>query len=198
MAEARDLLAEPSSYLRYLPAIYQDDLFLGRFLRIFEDILAPIHRTVRTVPQSFDPRLAPQPLLDILAGWVGTAKLDRCSEERWRHLVSQTIWLHRWRGTKKGLRLVLELTTGRRPLITEYGSSFTLGQDASLGLNTAVEGTSGPHINVTFTCTPENIDIEFVTGIIRDYKPGHVTFGVSFRPLANEDDNEGTLALPGN
>ncbi|HET6261971.1 MAG TPA: hypothetical protein VFG99_06990, partial [Chloroflexia bacterium] len=33
---------EPSDLLRYLPAIYSADPFVGRFLHIFEDVLDPI------------------------------------------------------------------------------------------------------------------------------------------------------------
>ena len=42
-----------SSYLEYLPALYQDDEFMGQFLLIFESILKPIENTVNNAPYYF-------------------------------------------------------------------------------------------------------------------------------------------------
>lgn len=172
--------AKPSSYLSYLPAVYQQDPFLGEFLSIFEEILKPIQRTVGGLPTIFDPRLAPEPMVNFLATWVGSHRPAGCPDDSWRQTVRQTIWLHRWRGTKRGLRRALEIITGERPLITEFGGTLAIGNDASLGINTVVTDASGSHITVTFLCSPDDVDIVLIAGIIRQYKPAHVTFDVAF------------------
>lgn len=51
----------PSSYLRYLPAIFTADEFVGRFLRIFEDVLQPISAMVDNQPYYWDPLTTPGP-----------------------------------------------------------------------------------------------------------------------------------------
>jgi phage tail-like protein len=173
---------EPSTYLRYLPAIYQDDPFLGRFLRIFEEINSPIQAMVDTLPEWFDPRLAPPTMLERLASWVGAQWPARLPEPRWRQLVPYILFLHRWRGTKRGVRLALEVATGQAPLITEYAEGLVLGPDATLGLNTALKEGKALHFQVVFDCLPEEVDRTLVQCIIGAYKPAHVSYSVAFRP----------------
>lgn len=167
-------------YIRYLPAIYQRDPFLSSFLRIFEEVLSPIQEMVSTLPQRFDPGLAPSPMLEILATWVGEQWRAPLAEGPRRRVLKQAIVLHRWRGTKRGLRLALELATGRRPLITEYGRGMVLGTDSTLGLNTQLEDGTAAHVNVTFTCTSEEVDRAVVNDIISRYSPGHVSYSIIF------------------
>jgi phage tail-like protein len=182
MENGRDHEEKASTYLRYLPAIYQDDPFLGRFLRVFEEILCPIQTMVNALPEMFDPRLAPPVMLERLASWVGSQRPVGSPETRWRQLVRQTLWLHRWRGTKRGLRAALEATTGRRPLITEYAAGLVLGPDATLGRNAALEGGRPLHFDVMFDCSPDAVDKTLIDDIIRGYKPAHVSYTLTFRP----------------
>ena len=49
-----------SSWLQYLPAIYSDDEFMGRFLLIFESLLAPIVWRIDSIDLYFSPETAPQ------------------------------------------------------------------------------------------------------------------------------------------
>ena len=44
-----------STYLDYMPGIYDGSDFLGRFLLIFESILGPLDRTVGNIHHYFDP-----------------------------------------------------------------------------------------------------------------------------------------------
>src|SRR5438876_1086197 len=64
----------PSSYLRFLPAIYAADEFVGRFLRIFEDVLDPVAVKIDDLPYYFDPMVAPPDLLNWMARWVDLAE----------------------------------------------------------------------------------------------------------------------------
>ena len=56
-----------STWMQYLPAPYQGDAFLERFLLIFESITEPIERTIGSVASYFDPRVAPEEMLPWLA-----------------------------------------------------------------------------------------------------------------------------------
>ena len=70
-------LLAPSRLMEYLPTLYQGDDFLGRFLRIFEDIIDPIERTIDNVGDSLDPRLAPDEFLPWLSSWMGAPAQHR-------------------------------------------------------------------------------------------------------------------------
>jgi phage tail-like protein len=174
---------ESNTYLQYLPAIYQDDPFLGRFLGIFAEVISPIQVMVNTLPERFDPRLAPPTMLERLASWVGAQWPARLPPSEWRQLVAHTLLLHRCRGTKRGLRLALELATGRAPLINEYADGMVLGPDAALGVNTGLaEGRRALYFHVVFDCAEEEVDRSLVQNIMNAYKPAHTCFSVTFRP----------------
>lgn len=111
--------ATRSNYLDYLPGIYQESEFLGRFLLIFEHILSPIDRTVANISHFFDPDLAPVDMVPWLGSWLGVVVDARIPEERRRELVRAAPDLYRWRGTRRGLREYLRLYTGIEPEVTE-------------------------------------------------------------------------------
>lgn len=176
---------QPSVLLQYLPAIYSNDPFVGRFLRIFEDLHMPLRYAAAALPLYFDPAVAPGPMREILAGWVGAedrAVAGRMPPEAWGRLIRESVELHRWRGSKRGLRRALELATGRTPLITDYGEGLVLSRDARLGTNTALEDGAPFEFTVTFECEPDEIDAALVDAIIRRHRPAHVTHAVAFAP----------------
>ncbi len=108
-----------SSYLTYLPGIYHNNHFLGRFLLIFESILGPLDRTVENMHHYFDPFVTPPEAVDWLGTWVGLALDERWPEDRRRELISEAVNLYQWRGTKRGLSEFLRLYTGVEPEIIE-------------------------------------------------------------------------------
>lgn len=116
-----------SSYLEHLPGIYRDSDFLGRFLLIFEDILAPLERTIDNIPDYLDPRIAPADFVPWLGSWLGLVLDDRWPAQRRRELVARASDLYRRRGTRRGLREFLALYTGFEPEIAE----LTLSEVAS-------------------------------------------------------------------
>ena len=177
-------LRPASDYLRYLPALYWEDGFLGRFLSIFEDILTPIQVAVNGLPQQFDPALSSSPMLELLAGWVGADRLDGLDEKKWRRLIKAGLVLHGSRGTKKAMRMALEIMTGHRPFITEYSSGLVLGEDASLGLNTSLDSGAPLRFHVAFDCEASDVDTALVHTMIQRYKPAHVTYTVWYRSEA--------------
>jgi len=120
-----------SRYLEYLPGIYQDNDFLGRFLLIFESILEPIERTVGNVHHLHNPDLTPPETLRWIASWLGVVLDPRWPVERQRDLVRGATDLYGWRGTRRGLSTVLRLATGATPEITEY-TAADVSRDRSL------------------------------------------------------------------
>src|SRR3954454_7287267 len=67
-----------SSYLQYLPAIFHQDPFIGRFLLAFEAVLsgpgyadqAGLEQLIGDLPAYVDPQTTPEEFLPWLAGWV--------------------------------------------------------------------------------------------------------------------------------
>jgi phage tail-like protein len=175
---------EESTYLRYLPAIYRQDMFVGRFLRIFEDVLTPVQGLVNTLTFQFDPTVASPAMMALLASWVGADPPEGLDEISARRFVKQSMTIHRSRGTKEALRAALDLVTGRRAYITEYSPGLVLGEDASLGLNTALEDGAPLRFHVAFDCAEDEVDPRMVHAIIQRLKPAHVGYTISFRPAA--------------
>jgi phage tail-like protein len=112
-----------STYLDYLPGMFTDNEFLGRFLLIFESILSPLDRTVGNLGHYFDADLAPADVLPWLGGWVGLVLDDRWPEGRRRDLIRSAAELYAWRGTRRGLSTFVRLYTGITPEIVEPTSA---------------------------------------------------------------------------
>ncbi|HYV11876.1 MAG TPA: phage tail protein [Pyrinomonadaceae bacterium] len=133
------------TYLRYLPAVYQENEvskeFLGRYLSLFETLFSGLEATIETIPDVFDPERTPKEFLDWLAQW-----LDLGIEEDWkpevkRQLIRKASSLYQKKGTPAALTEFIEIVTGRRPLIREsfqVERPFILGEGRSLGNETYV------------------------------------------------------------
>lgn len=136
-------------YLQYLPAIYREDEFMGRFLMVFESFWAPILRQINGLSFYFDPRMTPSDFLPWLASWLGLVLDERWPEESLRKLLCSAALLYRKRGTKQGLQDYLELFTGAEAKIIEHRAfNFRLGPEARLGPGIALGTGNQPH---TFT-----------------------------------------------
>lgn len=130
---------EQSSYLNYLPAVFQRDvdevevLFIGRLLRAFEGVLSGlrdperpgleeivdrIHTYFDPGPGKNDSDRAPAEFLEWLASWVALSLREDWDEEQKRRFIRQVVPLYRWRGTKRGLEQMLGIYTGGKATIT--------------------------------------------------------------------------------
>lgn len=174
----------PSTYLRYLPAIFSRDDFLGRFLRIFESILDPLDRQIDGLEHYLDPDLAPDRFLPWLASWLDVAVDDRWPRERQVALIRAAPQLHRWRGTARGLREHLRLYLGVVPEIEETAGGLRLGPSTQLGFRTIL-GESGPRHHFTVTLRvpdPSAVDYSNVAALIDAQKPAHCTYTLTILP----------------
>lgn len=183
-----------SSYLQYLPAPYQADLFLGRFLLIFEAILGPIEQTIDMLVHYFDPRLTPAEFLPWLASWVGVELDENWPLARRRDLVYWAVTLYRWRGTRRGLREHLRLYTGRTPLIVENFDGLRLGQDGLLSENASLGVSRHNWLNIIVLADrPPDFEERVVRQIIEFQKPAHVGYTLEIRsangmPVSGHND----------
>lgn len=111
------------SYLRHLPAVYQEDEasrdFLERFLSIFETSLSNIERQIDQIVRYFDGEVAPPEFLPWLASWLAIAVDDNWTEIQLRQLIQKAPQLYQQRGTREGIAATVEIFTGSRPLVVE-------------------------------------------------------------------------------
>jgi phage tail-like protein len=108
-----------SLYLRYLPGIFQESDFLGRYLKIFETIWEPQEWRIDHVSMYFDPHTCPPELLEWLASWLDLAVNNHWPEARRRRLLAEATDLYRWRGTRYGMTRMIEVCTGLTPDISD-------------------------------------------------------------------------------
>ncbi len=122
-----------SNYQQYLPAILQEEVFLGRFLLAFEKILSGLDETpnqaqnqaqiitgksqnlpgleeiIDLIHLYFNPQETPEEFLPWLAGWVALSLRDDWKVEAKRAFIQKIVGLYSLRGTKQGLIEILGL-----------------------------------------------------------------------------------------
>lgn len=112
-----------NSYLRYLPAIYQDDpssqKFLDEFLSIFETLLTNQENKINHISRYFDFETTPYEFLPWLSNWVATIFDESWSEEKKREFLKKSFKIYKKRGTREGIQDILKIYTGYRPKIRE-------------------------------------------------------------------------------
>ena len=116
-----------STYQQYLPALLQEDVFVGQFLLAFEKILSGLDETpskeqiitaktqnppgleeiIDNIHLYFNPEKTPEEFLPWLAGWVALSLRNDWKVEVKRAFILQIVGLYRLRGTKAGLEKIL-------------------------------------------------------------------------------------------
>jgi phage tail-like protein len=167
-----------SSYLQYLPPLYRDDEFMGKYLLIYEDTMKSLENSVNNMALYFDPLLTPESLLSWLAFWMDLVLDSTWPLERRRELVKSAGELYRWRGTKRGLTDYLRIYTGSVPEILEYIPGMSLDDETKLGINTKLGSSgTGHHFTVSFELDGERgINIDTIRSIIDSQKPAHTSY----------------------
>lgn len=153
-----------SRYLKYLPSIYQESDFLGRYLLIMESIWEPLERRQDHISMYFDPQTCPTRFLVWLASWLDLSMNERWPEERRRRLLAEATDLYRWRGTRYGMARLIEVCTGIVPEVTDL----------------TAEGGSDPWPCVfrVRVRVPQGggVDRELIESLVRAHKPAHAGY----------------------
>jgi phage tail-like protein len=99
------------SYLRYLPAVYQENKaskdILERFLSLFETFFNQIDEFAFT--KYIDPQATPDDFLPWLASWLALKYDDNWPRENFRKLLKKAPYLYKMRGTRKGLEEIISI-----------------------------------------------------------------------------------------
>lgn len=179
-------------YGQFLPALYREVDFIGRFLKIFEETFEPSVHMLEAMWAYLDPLTSPAALIAFLAQWVGWEMIPGIDLNRTRQLVRNAISIYRLRGTREGLRFYLHLYTGL-PLdedlldesdkhiciIEPFGAGFILAQ-SSLGVDTVLGGGRPFYFTVRLRPEPNSAPLnqDIIHTIIEQQKPVHCTYNL--------------------
>ncbi len=185
-------LRRKGSYLKYLPAVYERDPFMGRFVMLFESLWAPIDAQIDNLADYFDPMLTTLPMLKWLADRLDLKVDDELPVAVVRRLVAKAVPLYRRRGTRSGLQELLEIYSGGQVQIVERrANNLRLGKSARLGHGVALGVRNQPHTFTLYIKLPpipedpaapqlaerqRNRRRERIRALIELEKPAHVTY----------------------
>lgn len=151
------LYNQASRYMGSLPLIFHESDFLRRYLLLFEAIWEPLEYRQDHIQLYFDPRTCPVPLINWLAQWFGLPINPHWPEGRRRQVLAQMFDLYRWRGTRHGLALMIELCTGVAPEIDDGATPFVF--------------------NVRLKLPPgHRVARDFLQELIESHKPAHAGY----------------------
>jgi len=99
--------------MEQLPAIYQReetnrDSFLRGLVGVLETTTHGLDAKIGAIGRQIHPSTAPEPWLDFIARWLGVPWDDGLTFEQKRAIVMRAAELTKWRGTRRGLELLLE------------------------------------------------------------------------------------------
>jgi len=158
---------ELSSYLAYLPAVYREQEFLGRFLKGFEKLLsgidddvqadsaptAGIEAVIDDIAAYFDPAAVP-PFVQgspeqvdsyelervrWLASWVALELRPDWELEKCRQLIQEIVSIYPLRGTRAGLEKYLNIYVPGGATVNDQITPFQLGYSSTVGADTALD-----------------------------------------------------------
>jgi phage tail-like protein len=187
-----------SSYLSYLPATFQVDPFLGRFLLAFERLLSGLatheNPTTLTIPDgleqtydamynNFDPNATPANFLPWLASWVATSLREDWNEALRRRFIASMASLYSRRGTKGYLA----------ELLSVYLDNSTVVVDDS--------DPTPYYFTVSFSVSsdPDTVtsSAQLAQAIIDQEKPAHTFYQLNVRFPTMQIMNNPTPTQPG-
>jgi phage tail-like protein len=173
-------LHNPDPLIRSMPAIYQGQEFLERFLSVFDTQLAPLLLALESQQAYFSPGTTPEDFLPWLASWVALPLDENWTEQQQRRMIREAVQLLRWRGTVHGLELLLVayLGVGAHQVTVEDSG----GVRWSGAPGTAVPGENPPTVKVTVrTHRTDEIHEARLRALVADAVPAHVGIEVDIR-----------------
>jgi phage tail-like protein len=172
-------LASPVPFIDRLPAVLQDDEFLGRFLSAFDDAVAPVFVTLDGLAGYVDPRLAPPDFLEWLGSWVGIEFEANWSDAQRRDAVVRAVSIHARRGTLAGVTNTVQLAVGDKRSVSVSDNG---GVSWSKTPGAALPGDPNPRLTVVIGKNRLTPDLTRVDALVMSSKPAHIPHTVSFAP----------------
>ncbi|MFS0702688.1 phage tail protein [Cellulomonas sp. 179-A 4D5 NHS] len=186
-------LTNPVALVDRLPAVYQDEDFVRRFVGAFDEVLAPVLLTIDRLECYVDPRLAPPDFLSWVGEWVGIELDDAWGLAQSREIVADAASLHRRRGTRPGIEDAVRLALGLG-LSDDAGARGDVevvdsgGTRWSASPGAALPGT--PELALTVRVRvpdPTTVDIRRLDRVVSAVKPAHVPHTVVVEACTEEE-----------
>ncbi|MBN1641142.1 MAG: hypothetical protein JXA09_07890 [Anaerolineae bacterium] len=186
--------------LRWLPALYQRDELMGRFLMLFESFWRPVEQRIAHIDLYLDPRMAPPEFLPWLASWLGLVLTEELPEAQRRTLIRSAASLYRRRGTRQGLIDYLSILGEHVQIIEHSADNLILGPSGRLGPDSALGTENVPH---TFTVIVEDNPspaeekasvaqrLRRIRTVIEAEKPAHTGYLLRYQGQAPAREMEG-------
>jgi len=106
-----------------------EDDFLVRYLKIMQNIADTVLHQVDGLEHQFDPAVAPNSMVRLMAEWFAVDWVDSSlPDSLQRQIVMRYSEIIQWRGTKSGLRGLLEVLTGAPARVVDSGGVFAEGE----------------------------------------------------------------------
>ncbi|MGW4560901.1 phage tail protein [Streptomyces sp. NPDC004561] len=157
-----------------LPAVFADDDLAQRFVAGLDEVLAPVLNALDCMDTYYRPSLAPLDFTQWLGTWIGAETDGTEPEARLRAAVAAAAYLHRIRGTRRGLAEAVRLAFGVEPEITESGAA-----DWSARPLGTVPGERRPRLHVRLRLPhPTPVDEHRLATLVAAARPAHMPYTV--------------------
>lgn len=128
--------ARRETSLRYLPAVYQEDVvgrhLIDRLLALTDTVVAEVESEIEDFWLHLDPRSAPAATLPWLAAWFDLRFHASWDEATRRRILARAVEIWSWRGTARGLELLLMLHDGGDGTLPRVVEGIAAATDARL------------------------------------------------------------------
>lgn len=153
------------------PMRITDETFFVRYMSIFQTIADSVMQQVDTLPHMFDPTVAPDQMVRAMAAWIGVDWIDSSLDETLQRKILTTYSeFIPWRGTRRGMEMLLGLLTDGNVDAGEIKVTDSGGVYARDG---APKGP--PHVRIDVASTGWTRRDDLIR-IVRDEMPASVTF----------------------
>jgi phage tail-like protein len=162
-----------------LPAVYADDDLTQRFVAGLDEVLAPFLNVLDCLEAYFGPALAPLDFVQWLGTWVGTETDGTEPEARLRAAVGAAAYLHRIRGTRRGLSEAVRLAFGVVPEVSESGGAAWSARPSG-----RMPGEPRPRLHVHLRLVdPSPADEHRLDALVAAARPAHMPYTVQVTAL---------------
>ncbi|MEU8003594.1 phage tail protein [Catellatospora sp. NPDC049111] len=172
------MTARPGPVTEQVPdEIVANDATAALLAQAIDDLVSPLQAAVRDLQPSFNPATAPSGVLRWMRAALGTSGDDTLLSTQGRNLVGQIMTAYQWRGTARGLALLLELRYGVTAQVTDSG-----GTSWSQSPGTAPPYDHERLVRIRIDGVAEHTPLPGLADVISSAIPPQLRYQVEYRP----------------